>query len=151
MLTLTERRERKSAYMREWRKRNLGKARDISRVASAKNRSENLALVREQARSHNERYRAKIRDFFGGKCVRCGFDDIRALQMDHIKGDGWKERKHQGGRGQSLNQRYREIMDNPDAAREKYQLLCANCNSIKRMENKEYRNGHTRRKADTDD
>ena len=71
--------------------------------------------------------------------------------MDHIKGDGWKERKHQGGRGQSLNQRYREIMDNPDAAREKYQLLCANCNSIKRMENKEYRNGHTRRKADTDD
>ena len=35
----------------------------------------------------------------GGKCCRCGFDDPRALQIDHVNGDGYKERegrKHQG-------------------------------------------------------
>jgi len=29
----------------------------------------------------------------GGKCSRCGFDDFRALQIDHINGDGAEERR----------------------------------------------------------
>src|SRR5438094_515100 len=55
------------------------------------------------ARDHekNRNYRAKLRDdfllVFGGKCVRCGFSDKRALQIDHVNGDGYIERKKKGG------------------------------------------------------
>ncbi len=135
-------------YMRGWRERNRDVARSISREASAKFRMGNLTSVRTQAVKHNDKVRKAILAFFGGVCVRCGFSDSRALQMDHINGDGWKERKHQGGRSQSLNQRYRFIVDDPDAARARYQLLCANCNSIKRIENREYANATTKRRVD---
>jgi len=33
------------------------------------------------------------------------------------------------------------IVKNPEEARKKYQLLCANCNYIKALEEKEYRRG----------
>ncbi|MDE2095668.1 MAG: hypothetical protein KGL39_00295 [Patescibacteria group bacterium] len=68
----------------------------------------------------------------GGKCCRCGFDDIRALCIDHINGQGGKERK---GR-KNLYAYYRAILTRNG---EGCQILCANCNAIKRIENKEFR------------
>jgi hypothetical protein len=73
--------------------------------------------------------RTKVLQKFGSKCMQCGFDDFRALQIDHINGGGSSERKTL--KKDSL---YREVLkDNTN----KYQLLCANCNSIKRIENNE--------------
>ena len=60
-------------------------------------------------------------------CKRCGFSDIRALQIDHINGGGSKERKN---REKSFLMTVRQ---NPN----KFQILCANCNWIKRVENRE--------------
>lgn len=62
----------------------------------------------------------------GGKCIKCAFQDARALQIDHING---------GGAVELLNTdplAYLEavLLDNTC----KYQLLCANCNWIKRAE-----------------
>lgn len=71
-------------------------------------------------------------DFLGGKCVRCGFTDIRALQIDHVNGGGKKELKKNGS-GISY---YKKILLDKNR---KYQLLCANCNWIKRYENEEYK------------
>ena len=61
----------------------------------------------------------------GGVCVRCGFADARALQVDHINGGGTEERRH-------LSQKkvYARVYAHPN----EYQLLCANCNWIKRAE-----------------
>lgn len=64
----------------------------------------------------------------GGVCIRCSFSDIRALQIDHINGDGTIERK-----SLSPCKLYKLALNNPT----KYQVLCANCNWIKRVENKE--------------
>jgi hypothetical protein len=70
----------------------------------------------------------------GGKCVHCGFDDERALQVDHIEG---------GGRAEDDYRAYvLRVWEHP----EKYQLLCANCNWIKRDENEEL---YRERKVDT--
>jgi hypothetical protein len=66
-------------------------------------------------------------------CVRCGFDDIRALSLDHINGRAPGEEWHNKNRsGQHL---YRFLMNNvyPDG----YQTLCMNCQWIKREENGE--------------
>ena len=66
----------------------------------------------------------------GGKCVKCGFTDYRALQIDHIEGGGHKEiLKHR-------KQMYGRIARG-EHDKTKYQLLCANCNWIKRYEKNE--------------
>lgn len=67
----------------------------------------------------------------GGKCVRCAFDNPRALQIDHIKGGGNTERMK--GQSNSVAFYKRAIEQNGV----NYQLLCANCNAIKRWENNE--------------
>jgi hypothetical protein len=131
-----EEKAKKAAYQREWRAKNRDKARKISKVANDKYKAENPATRRNSARKHNHKVRQFIIDFFGGKCVKCGFNDSRALQLDHIHGDGHKERKDSCGF--SLSYRYKMVKEHPELAREKYQLLCANCNWIKRDENYEY-------------
>jgi len=70
----------------------------------------------------------------GGKCKRCNFSDIRALQIDHVNGNGSKEVKSFYG-GNKTMQRYIFMGRLP---KKNYQILCANCNWIKRHENKEF-------------
>lgn len=63
----------------------------------------------------------------GNKCKHCGFTDKRALQIDHIKSDGKLDRLN-GITGPRLH----NAVLRDDGSR--YQLLCANCNWIKREE-----------------
>ena len=74
--------------------------------------------------------RADVIKKFGGKCVRCGFDDPRALQLDHVNGGGNRDRRI---KEMGTSRRHEDAIANPT----KYQLLCANCNWIKRSENGE--------------
>ena len=75
----------------------------------------------------------------GGKCVCCGFNDSRALCIDHIKGNGREHRrKFTASNGNFRGRKYymsiyRELLNGSMD----YQLLCANCNQIKKYENKE--------------
>lgn len=71
----------------------------------------------------------------GNKCIRCGFNDIRALQIDHINGGGSKERKEKG----FTKEFHKHVIESFLNNEYKYQLLCANCNWIKRFENNEFR------------
>lgn len=92
--------------------------------------------LRRQQKVCNKRKRTNDRkaliDNLGGVCVRCGFSDIRALCIDHVNGGGTAERKSFGGHTQRY---YKMIADNVDSG--EYQILCANCNSIKRIEDGE--------------
>jgi len=90
---------------------------------------------RERILRTERQYRVKALEILGNKCVRCGFSDLRALQVDHVNGGGTKEHKKYGtSRGI-----YMQVIrtENKDG---KYQLLCANCNWIKREDNKEHAN-----------
>jgi hypothetical protein len=79
----------------------------------------------------NHRLRKMAISILGSKCVRCGFMDTRALQVDHINGNGKLEKK-------AIKRRYfKAVIDSILAKENKYQLLCANCNWIKRVENNE--------------
>ena len=66
--------------------------------------------------------------------MRCGFSDIRALQIDHINGGGYQEIKKN-----SAKRRYKLVLVSVENKENKYQLLCANCNWIKRYEDKDNR------------
>lgn len=77
---------------------------------------------------YQAKIRAKVIEFMGGVCCKCGFDDPRALQIDHIMGNGNKDRAKT-----NWYSRYKKILNGEDKS---CQLLCANCNWIKRAEEK---------------
>jgi hypothetical protein len=61
----------------------------------------------------------------GGICIKYGFSDLRALQLDHKNGGGNQEALLLGRRGIYLRAlKYKS----------EYQVLCANCNSIKNFD-----------------
>lgn len=139
---------------RKWAKRRFcsnscaAKARIDSLVARNKARRKYPAvegLSRQQvyyrhkksyAYAHSQKdkeIRERLVRELGGKCIRCGYDkDIRALVLDHRDGDGKEDRK----RLRSKIQRY--YIEHLDEAKERLQVLCANCNLIKSIENNEH-------------
>ena len=83
----------------------------------------------EYKRIHRYRKRQALLAYLGGVCVRCGFDDSRALQVDHVNGDGASYIQHN-----NVYSLFNEVQKHPNM----FQLLCSNCNWIKREENEEY-------------
>jgi|SaaInlLV_10m_DNA_2_1039722.scaffolds.fasta_scaffold00537_25 Zn ribbon nucleic-acid-binding protein len=92
----------------------------------------NKLKVLTKHKVYRKEWRKKVLDHLGGACVHCGFDDIRALQIDHVNGGGRKDRNKQ------VIGFYKKVMENRENS---YQLLCANCNTIKRIEKREFGNG----------
>ena len=93
------------------------------------------AKQRVYARGYAEKLRRELLTLAGGKCIRCGFDDWRALQLDHVKGDGYKYRKKQ--RHLALDSKRRVAEKLELIRKKKLQVLCANCNWIKAREQRE--------------
>lgn len=94
---------------------------------------------REQWRKYYIKYtqdlRTKAFERLGNKCVRCGITDWRVLQIDHINGGGCKERANT-----SSGTICKRIIEMPEEElKQKYQLLCANDNWLKRWENQEFK------------
>lgn len=80
--------------------------------------------------NYNVKYREDVIKKLGVRCKKCGFDDIRALQIDHVNNDGFKERGAEKGVGNP----YKIILGKIGEGSKNYQVLCANCNWIKRLE-----------------
>lgn len=68
-------------------------------------------------------------------CVRCGFNDIRALSIDHIDGGGKRQKEEIGVSRIGGIGFYRWLIRNNFP--EGFQVLCMNCQFIKRIENHE--------------
>jgi protein-arginine kinase activator protein McsA len=95
------------------------------------------SMCQKCARPYNRDYqrerltevKAKVFDKLGRVCVRCGFSDERALQIDHVLGNAREDNAtHRGIRF------YKKVLADTNSD---YQTLCANCNWIKRHENQE--------------
>jgi hypothetical protein len=87
------------------------------------------AYMRAYIRAYNSRLREKILAELGVRCSKCGFDDCRALEIDHRNGGGTEERRRL-----SYPTYYLHVLRNL----KNYQVLCANCNMIKRRERNEW-------------
>lgn len=98
-----------------------------------------LAKHPQYEREYRLKRKLAIFELLGSVCRKCGFDDHRALQIDHVAGGGHTERETYGT---NLWKYYKRIKANP----ERYQLLCANCNWIKRHENDENRKAGFKRR-----
>ncbi len=65
-------------------------------------------------------------------CVLCGYNDIRALTVDHINGNGLEHRKKIKRSGTGMYYWLRKA-SYPDG----YQILCMNCQFLKKIRNRE--------------
>ena len=91
-----------------------------------------LKYSRDYQRLLRKKTRKEALEKLGNKCIRCGIIDWLVLQIDHVNGGGTKE-------GKKFKNRF---MFHKKIARGEietscYQILCANCNWIKRYENNE--------------
>lgn len=154
----------KNLYDREYFKKNREKRRESARIYYLENKEKLDAWMRayyqekknsnkklwnwrirkryiinrekrlEKASQENKAHRLYLFGILGGAfCKRCGFDDWRALQIDHVFSDGNKERKN--NKGYLTRRQMRELIIRSPG---RYQVLCANCNFIKKHEAKEF-------------
>lgn len=127
-----------SAYYKNSRGNLMGNCKRCIYLASknsvrlAEYRRAYMPRIREIATAYRRRKRAEAMALLGGKCTRCGFADPRALQFDHINGGGVADIRKFSTNGA------RKVLK--DSSR--FQLLCANCNWIKRAENNEHGGAH---------
>ena len=88
---------------------------------------------------------AKLRavESLGGRCNcslngcwhegQCRITDHRILQIDHIHGGGKREVVASVSSGTARQRYYLRVVKSVQSGENKYQLLCANCNWMKRM------------------
>lgn len=100
----------------------------MSKTLEEKRRYDALARQKRVAKQ-----RGLIITKLGGKCENCGNTDKRVLNIDHKFGGGTKERNTIGGGYYSFV--LKKLENNCD----EYQLLCCNCNQIKKIINNEER------------
>ena len=112
-----------------WRQLHPEKVKESQRKYLKKHGKELNKRWREYKRLKNLELRHRIIELLGGKCAKCGIDDVRVLQIDHVNGSGNAER----GRMCPYSY-YKCVLKSIEANEHKYQLLCANCNWIKRYE-----------------
>ncbi len=84
----------------------------------------------KQNKARERDARAELRQAYGGKCQRCGYDRCQeALHFHHL--DSSEKRKFRSSGGTSV----RELRQHP----ERFELLCANCHtevhSLERLQN----------------
>jgi hypothetical protein len=120
-----------------------------------KKSSDYYAKHKIQAKLKNQQYRIDHQDkilqhqleikigvlahYGNGKCacVKCGFDNVKALSIDHINGGGNDHRRKDNISGGL--EFYRWLIRNNYP--KEYQTLCMNCQYIKKVDNREIARG----------
>jgi hypothetical protein len=122
-----------AAASKRWRQSHPEAVREQKRRYYARH-SARLRLVRLPGnKARAAALRASVVAALGGVCKHCGFNDDSVLQIDHVNGNGRKDRARFANREQFL----KAVLADPSG----YQLLCANCNWIKRVDGREYGKG----------
>ncbi len=109
----------------------INKLDNQDRYKNYERKSYSLDIKRRYNNPYYQKLRREVLKKLGNKCIQCGFSDWRALQIDHVNGGGTKEKKE-------IKRTYHLfVLEEIKKGSNKYQLLCANCNWIKRYENNE--------------
>jgi len=111
---------------RAWYYRNHKKAKELKARNMRTYRKRDPEKYRQYSRERKRREREALFEMYGDQCALCGFSDKRALTLDHINGDGNKERRKYGER-----KIYRIALERYQP--EKYRTLCMNCQFIERQ------------------
>ena len=92
---------------------------------------------RERERAARKRIKQNVISHYSNKtmlCGKCGFSDVRALTIDHVNGGGRKHRKELNLKAGHQFYTWLVNQNYPEG----FQVLCMNCQFIKRVECKEH-------------
>ncbi len=132
-------------YYKKWKEDHPDYYRNYTKQWKADHPDEVKIQVRKRwiklqggAQRRDTLIKTAVMTFYGGgecACVRCGFSDLRALCLDHIRNNGSSDRKNRttGSIGIGLYSR----LQKEGLPRGEYQTLCANCNTVKQQEHLE--------------
>lgn len=112
---------------KRWYENNKLEIRAKKSALMRKLRSENPNKYKSHAVKCANKLKESLFNIYGKKCSNCNFSDVRAITLDHKNNNGAKERKEIGERGC-----YRRALK-PENFND-YQMLCMNCQFIKRRE-----------------
>jgi hypothetical protein len=138
----------RSTYFKKYYSENREKYKAVAKASYYRRRDDILTKYnsdehREYQRDYMKKLRERLINSLGSECVRCGNTDIRCLQVDHIDGGGTKDyRSRITYNGSVFYAIHPEKIDN------KLQVLCANCNWIKRYERNETALGRRKKKIE---
>ena len=136
----------KNCYSKTYRKLRYELKKDIIKERQRKYYRENIDKIKEYRknsvskiqktrRKYENSIRLEILIELGNRCVQCGYDDWRGLQLDHINSDGAIDR----ARFKRPKQLYVYYLKNKKEMFKNLQILCANCNQIKKYTHDECR------------
>ena len=117
--------------------KNLEKQRETQRAWGIKHKRRLMV----QHRTQRQKVKAEILTHYGNgrlACGKCGFEDVRALTIDHLDGGGQRQLQKLGLKAGITFYYWLRTQGYPMG----YQTLCANCQFIKRVERKEWGSGH---------
>lgn len=134
-----KKRENQRERRRRYKERHPERLRDAHRRWCERNRDRKNELQRGYVDRHRENVnRAQSEDYHGCRlalfsilgfvCVGCGCVDHRVLEFDHVHNDGGEDRRRFNG----MRSFYVHYAKHPEEAASKLQVLCRNCNWLKR-------------------
>ena len=122
---------------REYQKKYYQLHQDIIRAKSKEYYQSHREACKKYKNEYNREYFPRIKQlvlthYGNGKliCVRCGFDNIKALSIDHINGGGNKHRKQINRTSSHKFYCWLKKQNFPEG----YQTLCMNCQLIKKVD-----------------
>jgi hypothetical protein len=124
-------REKIRAIAKQWDKDHP----DIVKARHLRYRLKHPNYQREYVKHKSQLRRLQLFDILKQHvCIKCACSDKRALTFDHINGKGGQTNLKMFG---TRSTRYEYYIKHPDEFRREFQVLCANCNIIKKFENGE--------------
>ena len=127
-------REKLIAQTRAHQLAHVEERKEYMRKYAEEHKESIVPYKKEKARIAWLTLKEPIFERLGKVCIQCGYSNQGALQIDHINGGGSEHRRQITG----PSKYYQEILADP-LIEEHYQILCANCNQLKKTLNNEYR------------
>jgi hypothetical protein len=120
-----------------WVRLCIACSKTYGRLKSKKARNNNPLKIKEAVVKSEKKFKLQVFQHYCKnkiQCAKCAYEDIRALSIDHMNGEGYLHLNEKGNRlkGKHL---YRWLFKNNFPTG--FQVLCMNCQFIKRHENKE--------------
>lgn len=122
---------RQKAHAARWYAANKARVRAQALVWAAAHPDTVLAVRHRAQRKRRVMLKEAILAAYGRVCAHCGYADSRALCIDHVAGDGYLHR-----RTVSPGSMYQWLVNHGYPLG--FQVLCANCNLIKAIEEGEF-------------
>lgn len=113
-----------AASSRKYRMENAELVRKKDRERVKLRRAADPAAYQKTQRESRRKLRKEVIAAYGGRCSCCNEDRQEFLAIDHVFGDGCKERKQLNIRGGDFHRWLRK----QGYPKDRYRLLCHNCN-----------------------